>query len=335
MFLMLVVAAIAGAPAESETPASVRTRAEIDYPAACTASGESGDPERVVVTYVVDSNGRARDVRVSETTNDCFNEAALAAVRNWTFEPRRVNGKAVDGAEMESTLKFVLGAPAASIDRDARPFVRIPPYYPEICMQSADKRETVLIEFDVSPEGRTENIRVVESTGKCFNRSATESVAKWRYQPKIVDGVAVSRKAVQTYVTYELNTGDKTDFPRPIVAQKLNKVRQRLLRKNPEYEKLLAELDAIEAQYGADFRYSELSSFYPLRGTARLGVKDYRGALDDLRIATGRAATEEGGDALIRTIGQLEAHVAAEDAALARAAAENDADGTAAKPQPD
>lgn len=90
-------------------------------------------------------------------------------------------------------------------DRDAQPLVRIPPQYPERCMARAKARETVLVEFDVTPDGTTTNIRVVDSTNSCLNSAAIRSVERWKYQPKIVDNTAQWRRAVQTSVAFELS----------------------------------------------------------------------------------------------------------------------------------
>ena len=89
-------------------------------------------------------------------------------------------------------------------DRDAQPLVRIPPQYPERCQSRSSARETVLLEFDVTPTGQTTNIRVVDSSSSCFNRAASRSVERWKYQPKIVDNEAQWRRGVQTQITFEL-----------------------------------------------------------------------------------------------------------------------------------
>jgi len=89
-------------------------------------------------------------------------------------------------------------------DRDAQPLVRIPPTYPERCMSRADERERVLIQFDVTPDGTTTNISVVDSSNSCLNRAASRSVERWKYQPKIVDNVPQWRRGVQTSVEFQL-----------------------------------------------------------------------------------------------------------------------------------
>lgn len=89
-------------------------------------------------------------------------------------------------------------------DRDAQPLVRIPAQYPDRCQARAKPVENVLVEFDVTPEGTTTNIRVVESSNSCLNSAATKSVERWKYQPKIVDNKSEWRRGVQTNVRFEL-----------------------------------------------------------------------------------------------------------------------------------
>lgn len=89
-------------------------------------------------------------------------------------------------------------------DRDAQPLVRIPAQYPERCQSRAKAVENVLVEFDVTPEGTTTNIRVVDSSNSCLNSAATKSVERWKYQPKIVENAAQWRRGVQTNIRFEL-----------------------------------------------------------------------------------------------------------------------------------
>jgi len=89
-------------------------------------------------------------------------------------------------------------------DRDAQPLVRIPPQFPDRCQGRAGGRETVVLQFDVTPEGQTTNIQVVDSSNSCFNRAASRSVERWKYQPKIVDNTAEWRRGVVTQITFVL-----------------------------------------------------------------------------------------------------------------------------------
>ncbi|MBT8471715.1 MAG: TonB family protein [Marinicaulis sp.] len=89
-------------------------------------------------------------------------------------------------------------------DRDAQPLVRIPPQFPDRCQGRAGAKEIVVLQFDVTPEGQTTNIQVVDSSNSCFNRSASRSVERWKYQPKIVDNEAQWRRGVVTQISFVL-----------------------------------------------------------------------------------------------------------------------------------
>ncbi len=65
-------------------------RVEPVYPRTCDAG--AGPVETVEVMFNVDAQGRVTGEQVVRTSNPCFNDAALNAVRRWTFEPHRVEG---------------------------------------------------------------------------------------------------------------------------------------------------------------------------------------------------------------------------------------------------
>lgn len=92
-------------------------------------------------------------------------------------------------------------------DRDAQPLVRIPPQYPERCMARAQDEEIVVVQFDVTPDGQTTNIKAIDSTNTCLNRAAERSVERWKYQPKIVDNTAQWRRGVVTQIKFTLSDG--------------------------------------------------------------------------------------------------------------------------------
>ena len=71
-------------------------------------------------------------------------------------------------------------------------------------MARAKPKESVTVQFDVTPEGTTTNVQVVDSSDTCFNRSVIRSVERWKYQPKVVDNTPQWRRGVQTTITYEL-----------------------------------------------------------------------------------------------------------------------------------
>ncbi len=85
-------------------------------------------------------------------------------------------------------------------DRDAQPLVRIPPIMPP----RAEKSGHCKVKFDVSPEGAPFNVSATYCTQSLFERASTKSVSRWKYNPKMLDGRAVSRSGVETKITFRL-----------------------------------------------------------------------------------------------------------------------------------
>ncbi|GJQ47698.1 MAG: hypothetical protein HKUEN01_00840 [Candidatus Kuenenia stuttgartiensis] len=52
-------------------------------------------PGTVYILFIVNQNGRVEDPMVQRSTDSVFEKPALAAVKQWKFEPGKRNGKAV------------------------------------------------------------------------------------------------------------------------------------------------------------------------------------------------------------------------------------------------
>ena len=59
-------------------------------------------PATVVIIFVVDENGRVQDPKVQRTTNSAFDRSALAAIRQWKFEPAKAQGRPVSSRLRQS-----------------------------------------------------------------------------------------------------------------------------------------------------------------------------------------------------------------------------------------
>lgn len=83
-----------------------------------------------------------------------------------------------------------LGAPS---DSDSVPLVRVPPQYP---IRAAERgiEGWVVLSFTITAIGTVENPTVLDAQPKrIFDRAAIRALKKWKYRPRIVDGVATSR----------------------------------------------------------------------------------------------------------------------------------------------
>ncbi|MCC5981623.1 MAG: energy transducer TonB [Oceanicaulis sp.] len=88
-------------------------------------------------------------------------------------------------------------------DRDAQPLVRIPPNYP---VRAAERgiEGRCEVTFDVTPEGNPTNVRILSCTNSLFERETIRAVERWRYEPRVQDGVAQWRRGVVTHFDYNL-----------------------------------------------------------------------------------------------------------------------------------
>lgn len=285
------------APAQAaETPAKPIERQPPRYPPACLPpQGAPTAPQTVTIVYAVSKEGRVEDARVREASDACFNEAALEAVRDWRFEPRKVDGEARAQEDLEATLKFVLNEATQAEDFDAAPIIRYPPRYPERCIRRASSKEIIHIGFDVTREGTTENIHVIDSSNSCMDKAAMQAVEKWRYHPKTVNGEAVVRKGVETEITLELAGGSNYSNDERVRSEVLwgLKKAQRYLNKENDAQKALAKLAEIEAKDGATFTRAEKRAYKYLRGVARSKAGDYHGALEDLRFVNSLGSSSQ------------------------------------------
>ncbi len=93
---------------------------------------------------------------------------------------------------------------AAVSDAETVPLVRIQPMYPRAAAQKRIEG-WVLLEFTIGTTGAVKDARVIDSKPpNIFDRAALQAILKWKYKPKIVDGVAVETRGVRVKLTFKL-----------------------------------------------------------------------------------------------------------------------------------
>ncbi len=99
----------------------------------------------------------------------------------------------------------------ANIDKtsegDIIPLVVIRPMYPrDAAMKGIEG--WVKVEFTITAIGTVKNPRVIDSDPpRIFNREALRAILKWKFKPRVVDGVAVDRPATQV-IGFDLEDTD-------------------------------------------------------------------------------------------------------------------------------
>ena len=89
-------------------------------------------------------------------------------------------------------------------DSDSVPLVRVPPQYP-IRASERGIEGWVVLQFTITETGTVRNPSVVDSKPKrIFDRSAIQAIRKWKYRPRVIDGVAVERTE-EVKLTFDLD----------------------------------------------------------------------------------------------------------------------------------
>ncbi|MBD1388645.1 TonB family protein [Neiella sp. HB171785] len=83
-----------------------------------------------------------------------------------------------------------------------QPLYRVQPRYPR---KALDKGIDgwVALSFTISPTGNVEDIDVVESSNRLFEKPSKDALAKWRYAPKFVDGKAVKSEKLNVRLDFK------------------------------------------------------------------------------------------------------------------------------------
>ena len=92
-------------------------------------------------------------------------------------------------------------------DQDIVPIVRVNPQYP---IRAADRgiQGWVEVQFTISAAGTVRDPVVVDAKpATIFNRAALRAIRKWKYSPKIEEGVAVDRPDVRVRLHFNLENG--------------------------------------------------------------------------------------------------------------------------------
>jgi protein TonB len=98
------------------------------------------------------------------------------------------------------------GAGAGLFDGDIIPLQRIPPQYPRDAARNGITG-WVQLEVLVNPDGSVRNARVVDAKPRgLFEAAAVQAVLRWKFKPKMVNGLPVEQKGAQK-IEFNLSTG--------------------------------------------------------------------------------------------------------------------------------
>ena len=108
-------------------------------------------------------------------------------------------------AAPQVTASTDIGGPGGMniAEGDYLPIVRVAPVYPARAL-SRGLEGYVDLSFTVTTAGTVRDPVVLFSTSSLFERAATRAVLKFKYKPRVVDGVPVDVPNVKTRITFKI-----------------------------------------------------------------------------------------------------------------------------------
>ncbi|WP_047337215.1 energy transducer TonB [Pseudomonas protegens] len=94
-------------------------------------------------------------------------------------------------------------AQAAADSRQYQPLSKEAPDYPQRALDKNLEGDCT-VEYSVNPQGQVENPKVIDGCHPLFMRPSLAAVATFRYQPRLIDGQAVTVPAVRNTFHYRI-----------------------------------------------------------------------------------------------------------------------------------
>lgn len=176
-------------------PPKIVKMVEPVYPEDARKQGIEGT---VVLEATADIEGKVQAVKVLKGV-DVLNQAAMDAVKQWTYEPMMIGGKPKP-VVFTVTVRFSLKdkGPKAGAEEGTEPKVlkKVAPVYPEEARKQGLDGE-VIVEATIDEVGKVKEVKVLRGVDG-LNQAALDAVKQWTYEPVVVDG---KPKAVKFTVT--------------------------------------------------------------------------------------------------------------------------------------
>ncbi len=81
--------------------------------------------------------------------------------------------------------------------------VRVEPTYPARALVNGTEGY-VLVQFDVLVDGTVANVIIIESSNKVFEDAAGKAARRFRFKPRVIDGVAQVTSGIQSLFRFEM-----------------------------------------------------------------------------------------------------------------------------------
>jgi protein TonB len=119
------------------------------------------------------------------------------------MNPAGAVGEIIPMIDTSAQLEQATSLAGGGSDRDPVPLVRVDPEFPPRAKQQGIKG-FVQVEFTITPVGTIADAVVINSKPPfVFDRAALQAVRRWKYNPMVQNGKAVSRPGVKVHFTFD------------------------------------------------------------------------------------------------------------------------------------
>lgn len=155
----------------------------------------------VEMEATINASGDVVGVRVLPTPSPqpLLAKAAVAALRQWKYEPYRINGKAMT-IIFNVSITFSLQEDAPAVSREDPKVVKmVNPEYPKEAAKQG-LQGVVKIEVTIDEKGNVAAVRVLpeEKPQPLLEEAALKAIKQWKFEPFVRDGKVVR-------LTFDLN----------------------------------------------------------------------------------------------------------------------------------
>lgn len=106
--------------------------------------------------------------------------------------------------DLQTGQQTIQGSGISTGDGEYLPIVKVDAIYPRRALEQGIQG-SVLVRYTVTTSGATKDVVVVEAEPRgYFERSAVKAAEKYKYKPRIINGVAVEVPGVQTRIFFNL-----------------------------------------------------------------------------------------------------------------------------------
>jgi TonB family protein len=139
----------------------------------------------VLINLIVDTNGIPRNVHVLRGVGMGLDETAVAAVKQYTFEPAVENGKPVP-VQLNVEVNF-------QVFFDAPKILHSVPLELTDEVRANHANGTIQVGFTVDIHGNPQNVQILRGVGMGMDERAIEAIQQYKFAPFLKDGQPVAQ----------------------------------------------------------------------------------------------------------------------------------------------